>query len=353
MFRGSQFLAAVLASLLGATAALAADDTGRERLKDPAVQLAETVSKRVEREEGVWEKVTSDLKDALDTYTPGPLGLAQEQKVLKAFREYVKQQLDDGRKIVSLYEKWTMASASLAEVMKKAPGYYREAAKQYREYAAEAKFKDNKERYLLVADTWEALARQAQGRVKELDLDANPGGLLDYLKESNTFLERFIDTIDALPRSSQEATAEYQQLLDKLRKHAEKYDQLKKNLKLFRDKIGAGAFNPEVRDRIAAEGRLDQSPRMARINEAIRRARVDALGYNSSFWVSSVNGQFAALAQAPTGNPKVGQNLPFVASGSGGLRTGTVRVVSLQQGYFVVRILEGRLFAGDIATVAA
>lgn len=352
MFR---FMVLILVLAAPAVPSAAGDTPPPDRLKEPAVELAQSASKRVEGDEAEWEKLTSDLAKALDGYAPGPLSLGQEEKVLGAFREYVKKQLDDGRSIVTLYEKWTKASAALADSTKKAPGYYREAAKLYRGYAAEARFADNKERYALVADTWDALARQAEKRVKDLDLEANPGGLIDFLKESNLFLERFVDTLDALPRSSGATSAEYKQLVEKLRKHAEKFDGLKKNLKQFREKVGSAAFNPQVRDAVAVATRREailaklpaESPKTA--TSWVRR---DGFIDRPRLVVSERAGNAARMV--PEGNlwVWVGRVYPTYEYKDGEpVATGAVRVVSIQGKSAVVKRVSGRLTDDSVAFV--
>lgn len=346
----------VLTLVLAAAAVLpaaAGDSPPPDRLKEPAVELAQSASKRVEGDEAEWERLTSDLAKALDGYAPGPLSLGQEEKVLGAFREYVKKQLDDGRSIVTLYEKWTKASAALADSTKKAPGYYREAAKLYRGYAAEARFADNKERYTLVGDTWDALARQAEKRVKDLDLEANPGGLIDFLKESNLFLERFVDTLDALPRSSGATSAEYKQLVEKLRKHAEKFDGLKKNLKQFREKVGSTAFNPQVRDAVAVAARREKILERLAANplSAVPTHTEVAVG-RPRLVVTERSGNLAQMV--PVGDlwVWVGKVYPtYEYQGAETVATGKVQVVRIQGRSAIVKRVSGRLTDDSVAFV--
>jgi hypothetical protein len=110
-----------------------------------------------------------------------------------------------------------------------------------REKAETMRFAVIKERYLLTADIWEELARKAEERAKDLSLDKGSKGVVDLIREENTFLSDFISTLDALPRVSGEEGGRYGELIEVLRRHAKQSDELHRQLKLFRDKLKAGS----------------------------------------------------------------------------------------------------------------
>jgi hypothetical protein len=336
MFR-NVYLLAIVAGLMAVTTEARSDDPAREKLKEPAVKLAETASKKIEDDEAAWEKLSAELVKALDGYSPSPLNIGAEDKVLAAFRDSVKKMLDDGRTLVTLYESWTKASASLTDSMKKAPGYYREAAKLYREYAADARFAETKEQYTLVADTWEALARKAEKRVKDLDLESKPDGLVEYLKENNVFLDRFLETLQALPKTTGGNTAEYKQLVEKLRKHAEKFDGLKKNLKQFRDKVGGSAFNPAVRDAVAADKLKKPTP------AGEDTPRMVVVGRRGDFATMEPRGELWVW---------IGNVYPLYENQNGKrVATGKIQVLSVEGQSAVVKRVSGRLTSDSFALV--
>lgn len=223
--------------LLVPTGSAWAGDPPRQLDKDRSLEKAEAASRAVEAAEAEWVRVSGEIKKALDGYSPGPLALGSEEKVLATFREYVRKLLADGREVADLHAKWAKAAKAYDTALKDAPWRYQVVARQFRTWAGEATFAESKQRYLLVADTWEALAEKAEKRAKDFDLNAS-GGLGDFLKESNLFLERLLDTLDAVPRSSGNEASEYKQLVERLRTHSQKFDELKKNLKLFKEKVG-------------------------------------------------------------------------------------------------------------------
>jgi hypothetical protein len=96
-----------------------------------------------------------------------------------------------------------------------------------------------KERYLLTADIWEQLAVKAEERAKDLSLDKSSKGVVDLVREENTFLADFLSTMDALPRLSGDDSGRYGDLIELLRKHATQSDELHRQLKRFRDKLKA------------------------------------------------------------------------------------------------------------------
>jgi hypothetical protein len=316
---------------------------------NPAIQRADTATRRIEIDEAALEKLSADLKKALDAYAPGPLSLGQEQNVLSAFRERTKKQLEEGKAIADLMERLSRAAAALSESMNQAPGHYREAAKLNRVWAAEAKFKSNKEDYLLVAETWEALAGHAEKRVKELNLDTTADGTLDFLKEQNLFLERFLQTLSALPQAA-DTPGQYRQLRDKLRKHAAGYYELRRSLKLFREKVGGDALNPDVRERTRAALKAEAEEEVQRQTRAAReRRREEALAFasKSGIRLTYVKDDWATLS-APAGTGiQVRQTLTFYRVGDGVEARGRLTVVSYDREFYVVRCLSGSFQVGD------
>jgi hypothetical protein len=232
----------VLVLLLTASAILGDEAAaGKASEKTPELEIASTVAKKVDRDEAAWRELTAKLQKAVEAYNPASVHVMPEGQSLEAFRSYCAKLLDSGKNLVALHEKWHKASDGLGDSLRKAPAYYRSASKAMREKAETMRFAAIKERYLLTADIWEELARKAEERAKDLSLDQGSKGVVDLIREENTFLTDFISTLDALPRVSGEEGGRYGELIEVLRRHAKQSDELHRQLKLFRDKLKAGS----------------------------------------------------------------------------------------------------------------
>jgi hypothetical protein len=73
-----------------------------------------------------------------------------------------------------------------------------------------------------------------------LSLDQGSKGVVDLIREENAFLEDFVKTLDALPSLSGEDSGSYSDLLNVLRGHAQRSDELHRQLRLFREKLRSG-----------------------------------------------------------------------------------------------------------------
>jgi hypothetical protein len=236
---------AVVAALLGSCGVtVMADEAGAskpvEKVSEPEVEFAASVAKRLDRDDTAWQDLTAKLAKAVESYNPASVHSSPEGQSLEAFRKYCGKLLESGRVLVALHVKWNKASDGLGDSLRKAPAYYRSAAQAMRDKSETMRFAVIKERYLLAADIWDQLARKAEERSKELSLDQSSKGVVELIREENIFLEDFIKTLDALPRASGEEGGRYGELLEVLRKHAEKSDELHRQLRSFRDKLKAG-----------------------------------------------------------------------------------------------------------------
>jgi hypothetical protein len=210
---------------------------GKQSDNTPELRIAASVAKKIDKDDASWQELTLKLQKAVEQYNPASVRLLPESQSLEAFRNYCGKLLESGKNLVALHEKWNQASEGLGDSLRKAPAYYRSAAKAMREKAETMRFEVIKERYLLTADIWEQLAVRAEKRAKELSLDTGSRGVVDVIREENTFLSDFISTLDALPRVSGEDGGRYRDLIEVLRKHAAQSDELYRQLKLFRDKL--------------------------------------------------------------------------------------------------------------------
>jgi hypothetical protein len=210
-----------------------------EKVSVPELEFAAAVAKKVDRDEAAWQELTVKLAKAVETYNPSSVHVMPEGQSLDAFRQYCVKLLESGRSLVVLHEKWNKASDGLGDSLRKAPAYYRSASLAMREKAEKARFAVIKERYILTADIWEQLALRAEERSKDLSLDQGSRGVVDLIREENMFLDDFITTLNAVPRISGEDSGRYGELIEVLRKHAQKSDELHRQLKLFRDKLKA------------------------------------------------------------------------------------------------------------------
>src|SRR5262249_6762140 len=156
--------------------------------------------------------------EAVGRYNTGSLNVLPEGESLEAFRGYCKKLVESGRNLLSLHDKWSQASEGLDDTLRKAPAYYRAAAKAMREKAEIMKFAVIKKRYLLSAEIWEELAQKADERAKALGLDQGSKKVAELLREELTFLEDFTKTLDALPGLSGGEGGRYTELMTVLRK---------------------------------------------------------------------------------------------------------------------------------------
>src|SRR5262245_34832919 len=235
---------ALLIFVMGFTgSAVLGDEAAPGKLgeKTPELEIAASVAKKIDRDDASWRELTTKLQKAVEAYNPASVHVLPEGQSLEAFRSYCGKLLESGKNLVALHEQWDKASEGLGDSLRKAPAYYRSAAKAMREKAETMRFAVIKERYLLTADIWEQLALKAEERAKDLSLDKSSKGVVDLIREENTFLADFISTLDALPRVSGDEGGRYGELIEVLRKHARQSDELHRQLKLFRDKLKAGS----------------------------------------------------------------------------------------------------------------
>ena len=229
---------------LGGSAVLAdeaAPGKSSDTVSSPELELAGKAAKKLDRDEEVWSELTQKLQKAVGQYNPASLNVLPEGQSLEAFRGYCKKLLESGRNLLELHDKWSKASEGLDDTLRKAPAYYRAAAKAMREKAETMKFAVIKKRYLVSADIWDELAEKAEKRAKDLGLDQGSKKVAELLREELTFLEDFVKTLDALPGLAGKDGGHYAELMAVLRKHTERSDELVRQLELFRDKLKAGS----------------------------------------------------------------------------------------------------------------
>ena len=241
--RGRLALLAIVIGLGGAAvfADEAAPGKSSDEVSSPELEFAARAAKKLDRDEQEWSELTQKLQKAVGQYNPASLNVLPEGQSLEAFRGYCKKLLESGRNLLALHDKWSKASEGLDDTLRKAPTYYRAAAKAMREKAETMKFAVIKKRYLVSADIWDELAQKAEQRAKDLVLDQGSKKVAELLKEELTFLEDFTKTLDALPGLSGKDGGGYAELMAVLRKHTERSDELERQLELFRDKLKAGS----------------------------------------------------------------------------------------------------------------
>jgi hypothetical protein len=218
----------------------AAPGKSAEQISEPELELAARAAKKLDRDEQAWSELTQKLQKAVGEYNPASLNVLPEGQSLGAFRGYCGKLLESGRSLLALHEKWSKASEGLDDTLRKAPAYYRAAAKAMREKAGAMKFAVTRQRYLLSADIWDELAQKAEQRSKDLGLGQGTKKVAELLREELTFLEDFCKTLDALPGLSGGEGGRYAELMAVLRRHTERSDELERQLRLFRDKLKAG-----------------------------------------------------------------------------------------------------------------
>jgi hypothetical protein len=218
----------------------AAPEKSAEQVSEPELELAAKAARKLDRDEQAWGQLTRKLQLAVGEYNPASLNVLPEGQSLEAFRGYCGKLVESGRGLLALHEKWSEASEGLDDTLRKAPAYYRAAAKAMREKAGTMKFAVIKQRYLLSADIWDELALKAEQRSRDLGLGQGSKKVAELLREELTFLEDFCRTLDALPGLSGGEGGRYAELMAVLRKHTERSDELERQLRLFRDKLKAG-----------------------------------------------------------------------------------------------------------------
>jgi hypothetical protein len=238
-FRAIVALLVLAAGLTGPAAFGDEPSPGRAPEKTPELEIAASAAKKIDRDDADWRELTRKLRKAIEAYNPASVHVLAEEQTLEAFRGYCGKLLESGKSLVALHEQWEKASDGLSDSLRKAPAYYRAAAKAMREKADTMQFPAIKERYRLTADIWEQLAVKAEERAKDLSLDRGPKGVVDLVREENTFLTDFLGTLDALPRASGTDGGRHGDLFEVLRRHATQSDELHRQLKRFRDKLKA------------------------------------------------------------------------------------------------------------------
>jgi hypothetical protein len=201
-------------------------------------RLAKSVSEKLDAQLKEFDALTRKLKDAVEKYTPNSkLDPAGELLTLDRFRAFAQNALESGRELAKLHTQWSTSAEKLAQILKVAPGYFKESARANRDRANAAKFEATKKQYALVADTWDALATRMAENAKDLNLDTDPRGLFAFVTEQNTFLTDFIHDLDALPRGSAVDQTAQRQLLEAIKTQAEKMKILTDELQRFHDKL--------------------------------------------------------------------------------------------------------------------
>jgi hypothetical protein len=238
-FRAKLALLVFAMGLMGPAALGDEPSPGRAPEKTPELEIAASAAKKIDRDDANWRELTKRLRKAVEAYNPDSVHVLAEEQTLEAFRGYCGKLLESGKSLVAMHEQWAKASEGLSDSLRKAPAYYRGAAKAMREKGETMQFPAIKERYRLTADIWEQLAVKAEERAKDLSLDKGPKGVVDLVREENTFLTDFLGTLDALPRATGKDAGRYGDLFEVLRRHATQSDELHRQLKRFRDKLKA------------------------------------------------------------------------------------------------------------------
>jgi hypothetical protein len=238
-FRAKMALLVFAMGLTGPAAFGDEPSPGRATEKTPELVIAASAAKKIDRDDANWRELTKKLRKAIEEYNPASVNVLAEEQTLEAFRGYCGKLLESGKSLVAMHEQWAKASEGLSDSLRKAPAYYRAAARAMREKAETMQFPTIKDRYRLTADIWEQLALKAEERAKDLSLDKGPKGVVDLVREENTFLTDFLGTLDALPRLSGTDAGRYGDLFEVLRRHATQSDELYRQLKRFRDKLKA------------------------------------------------------------------------------------------------------------------
>ena len=238
-YRAKLALLALATGLTGPAAFGDEGTTGMPAEKAPELEAAAAVAKKIDRDDAAWRELTKKLRKAIEAYSPDSVHAVPEEQTLEAFRGYCGKLLESGKTFVALYGQWEKASEGLSDSLRKAPAYYRGAAKAMREKAQTKQFPAIQERYRLAADIWEQLAVKAEERAKDLGLDKRPKGVVDLVREENIFLADFLGTLDALPRPSDTDAGRSSDLFAALGRHSTRSDELHRQLKRFRDKLTA------------------------------------------------------------------------------------------------------------------
>jgi hypothetical protein len=206
--------------------------------KSGAIRLAEAASKKLDADEHAWHELTAKLAAAVSAYNPHSIDFLPEAEALDALKRYAEKVLESGKQVVALHDKWAAASGDLADTLRKCPAYYRAAAKDMRAKGEATRFSAVKDRYFVAADIWLALAEKGERRLKELNLEDGGGGsVMGLVRAENQFTADFLSTLNALPRVSGKDSAEYKELLEALRRHAARSDELHRQLRAFRDRL--------------------------------------------------------------------------------------------------------------------
>jgi hypothetical protein len=157
-----------------------------------------------------------------------------------------------------------------------------------------------------------------------------------FLAESNTFLERFIVALDALP-STGDTAADQKEMMAKLLKHMQRYEALRKSLKLLRDKVGQEATNKDVRKE-ASDARKEEGAR-----ERAKAAKEFFADQAIRFRVVRGDNAWVPVGAAPGLRPNQRLEAYYVSASDYLCHDGTVKVVGEVQNTYHLQCVKGRI----------
>jgi hypothetical protein len=206
----------------------------------PEVEAARDAGRAADSQAREYEALAEKLRAAVDRYQ-GTLGHVNAGvETLAAFQDYAEAVLKSGQELLDAHREFVSASRDMANLLRRTPAYFDQAARLNRERSEKARFTEIKSQYVAVAEMWEALAERTRREARELDVDAAGDGQLAFLEEQNSFLADLLGDLKALPHGSGVGGPEYRRLVELTANQAGLVEALRANLAAFTRKVRAG-----------------------------------------------------------------------------------------------------------------
>jgi hypothetical protein len=234
-------LAASCFLALGARGLSAGEQSGGDKLPEPALQFAKETTLRLTETEREWAKVAERLDKCQADFA-----IADRSYSDSSLRDEAGRLLAAAKKLLADQKQMEMNVDRLRDALKKASANYREVAALYKAYATKARSEDAREDYLQLAKAYERKAAAAAERGQKVAMPSGVGAKAEAIEEGNLFLERLVEALGIGPVSD----AEREVFAGRLKKHAERCKALAEELRSGVAKLLQDSETPEIRQKL-------------------------------------------------------------------------------------------------------
>jgi hypothetical protein len=162
---------------------------------------------------------------------------------------------------------------------------------------------------------------------------------VDFLKEAAQFMQRFSETLDALPHSADPNSPKYSKMIANLRDTVGRYEELRAKLELLRDKVGSEAVNNGLRERVAQDRKVAKLKRLTEDRDREREKAAKDFLAEHGLRIHTIVGTHGWISAPAKGSFRVGECLTYYYLRSHGVidPDGTLEIVSYNNGSYEVR----------------